>query len=79
MNKWEYRVSYVDFRGRISTDGVEFVRQPGEHRTGFVRKFLDVQGEDGWEVVGISHLRFENAYFIFRRPKAAAPSGEAAA
>ncbi|MSQ28334.1 MAG: hypothetical protein EXR51_09400 [Dehalococcoidia bacterium] len=79
MNKWEYRVSYVDFRGRISTDGVEFVRQSGEHRTGFVRKFLDVQGEDGWELVGINHLRYENAYFIFRRPKGAAPSGEAVA
>lgn len=78
MAKWEYRVSYVDFRGRISTDGVEFVRQSGEHRTGFVRKFLDVQGDEGWELVGINHLRFENAYFIFRRPKAAAASEAAA-
>jgi len=43
--KWEYRVSYVDFRGRISTEGVEFIRQSGEHRTGFVRKYLDGIGQ----------------------------------
>ncbi len=76
-NKWEHKVSYVDFRGRISTDGAEFIRQSGEHRTGFVRKFLDAQGEDGWELTGIHNLRYENAYFIFRRPKASATEAAA--
>lgn len=69
--KWEHRVCYVDFRGRISSEGAEYVRKPEEHRSGFVRKYLDILGEDGWELVGIHHLRQENAYFIFRRPKAA--------
>lgn len=77
--KWEYKVSYVDFRGRISTEGVEFIRQSGEHRTGFVRKFMDAVGDDGWELAGIHHLRYENAYFIFRRPKTAAMVQETAA
>lgn len=76
--KWEYRVSYVDFRGRISTEGVEFIRQSGEHRTGFVRKYLDAVGDDGWELVTVHHLRFENGYFIFRRPKPAVVSGATA-
>ena len=78
-DKWEYKVSYVDFRGRISTEGSEFIRQSGEHRTGFVRKFLDALGEDGWELADIHQLRFENAYFIFRRPKTAETAQETAA
>ena len=77
--KWEYRVSYVDFRGRISTEGVEFIRQSGEHRTGFVRKYLDVLGAEGWELVGIHPLRFETSYFILRRPKTEAATAGAAA
>ncbi len=78
-SKWEYKVSYVDFRGRISTEGVEFIRQSGEHRTGFVRSYLDALGEEGWELMNIHHLRFENGYFIFRRPKVEASTEGAAA
>src|SRR4051794_28968582 len=48
--KWEYRVVYVDPRGRISCEGVEFVRQSAENRTAFVKRYLDTLGEDGWEV-----------------------------
>lgn len=77
--QWEYKVSYVDFRGRISTEGVEFIRQAGEHRTGFVRKYLDALGADGWELAGIHPLRWETSYFILRRPKQAAPQAEPAA
>ena len=77
MNKWEHRVVYVDFRGRISSEGVEFIRQSGEHRTAFVRRYLDALGEEGWELVGIQHLRWTTSYFILRRPKAEA--AEAAA
>ena len=40
MDQWEYRVAYVDSRGRISCDGVEFIRQSGEHRTTFVSRYL---------------------------------------
>lgn len=78
MNQqWEHKVCYVDFRGRISAEGAEYVRKPEEHRSGFVRKYLDVLGAEGWELVGIHHLRQENAYYVFRRPKQA--GGEAAA
>lgn len=44
MAAWEYKVAYVDFRGRISSEGSEFIRQPGEHRTAFVRRYLDALG-----------------------------------
>lgn len=68
MNGWEYRVIYVDFRGRISAEGVEFIRQSGEHRTGFVRHYLDTIGMEGWEVTGILPLaRPESSYFILKR------------
>ena len=46
--KWEYRVVYVDPRGRISCEGVEFVRQSAENRTAFVKRYLDALGEEGW-------------------------------
>ncbi|MBI4301733.1 MAG: DUF4177 domain-containing protein [Chloroflexi bacterium] len=66
--KWEYKVVYVDFRGRISAEGSEYIRQSGEHRTYYVRRYLDILGKDGWEVAGIVPLRFENSYFILKRP-----------
>jgi len=73
MNAWEYRVLYVDFRGRISAEGVEFIRKSGEHRTGFVRSYLETLGKDGWEVTGIVPLvRPESSYFILKRPAAEA-------
>ncbi len=73
--KWEYRVVYVDPLGRISCEGVEFLRQSGENRTAFMRRYFDVQGEDGWELVGVHPLvRREASYIVFKRPKAEAPS-----
>jgi hypothetical protein len=76
MTNWEYKTAYVDFRGRISSEGVEFIRQPGEHRTSFVRRYLDGLGQDGWEVAALHPLmRLETSYFILKRPaeKAASP------
>jgi hypothetical protein len=73
MDKWEYRVVYVDPRGRISSEGVEFVRQSAENRSAFVRRYLDTMGEDGWDLAGIHPLvRSESSYMIFKRPKQAA-------
>ena len=67
----EYRVVYVDPRGRISCEGVEFVRQSGENRTAFLKRYLDLQGAEGWEMVGVHPLiRSEASYFILQRPKA---------
>ena len=69
MNAWEYKVVYVDFRGRISAEGVEYIRQGGEHRAGFVRQYLETLGKDGWELTGLLPLlRPESSYFILKRP-----------
>jgi hypothetical protein len=77
MNGWEYKVLYVDFRGRISAEGVEFIRQSGEHRTGFVRRYLETIGTEGWEVTGIVPLmRPESSYFILKRPLSGAAKAE---
>ena len=71
--KWEYRVVYVDPRGRISSEGVEFVRQSGENRTAFMKRYLDILGEEGWELSGLHPLiRTESSYIILKREKAAA-------
>jgi hypothetical protein len=71
--KWEYRVVYVDPRGRISSEGVEFVRQSGENRTSFVTRYLDTLGNEGWEVTALHPLiRTESSYVILKRPKAEA-------
>lgn len=73
MTAWEYKVAYVDFRGRISSEGVEFIRQQGEHRTGFVRRYLDALGKEGWEIAAVHPLlRIETSYFVLKRPLAAA-------
>lgn len=69
----EYKVAYVDFRGRISSEGSEFIRQPGEHRTAFVRRYLDTLGQEGWEVAAVQPLlRMETSYFVLKRPAKAA-------
>jgi hypothetical protein len=66
---WEYKIAYVDFRGRISSEGVEFIRQQGEHRTGFVTRYLTALGQEGWEVAAVHPLiRTESSYFILKRP-----------
>jgi hypothetical protein len=77
MASWEYKIAYVDFRGRISSEGSEFIRQPGEHRTSFVRRYLDVLGQEGWEVATVQPLtRFGTSYFVLKRPGKAAAKKE---
>ena len=73
---FEYKVVYVDFRGRISSEGAEYIRQGGEHRTGFVRGYLDKLGEDGWELTGmLPLLRPESSYFVLKRESVKATEG----
>jgi hypothetical protein len=73
MANWEYKVAYVDFRGRISSEGVEFIRQPGEHRTSFAKRYLDALGNEGWEVAAVQPLlRMETSYFVLKRHAQAA-------
>jgi hypothetical protein len=62
----------VDPRGRISCEGVEFVRQSGENRTAFLKRYLDIQGAEGWSIGALHPLvRTEASYIILqgRRPK----------
>ena len=68
MAIWEFKTAYVDFRGRISSEGVEFIRQQGEHRTAFVRRYLDALGQEGWDLAAVHPLlRTETSYFILKR------------
>jgi hypothetical protein len=73
MQQWEYRVAFVDYRGRISVEGQETIIGE-ERRTTFVRRFLDEQGRDGWELAGIQPLSPQSAYYVLKRARAA--SGE---
>ena len=84
MQAWEYRVAYVDFRGRVSIEGEELVIERGERRSAFVRSMLDRLGRDGWELAGVHPLwPAETSYMIFKRPFSGEPGrpaeGEAAA
>jgi hypothetical protein len=50
---------------------VEFVRQSGENRTAFMKRYLDTLGDEGWEVAGLHPLvRTESSYVILKRAKA---------
>jgi hypothetical protein len=75
MAAWDYKIAYVDFRGRISSEGVEFIRQQGEHRTSFVTRYLTALGREGWEVAAVHPLiRTESSYFVLKRPATEAKS-----
>lgn len=69
MAKWQYRVAYVDFRGRVSIEGQEILMEKGERRSAFVRTVLDHLGKDGWELAGVHPLwPAETSYMVFKRP-----------
>jgi hypothetical protein len=52
---------------------VEFVRQSGENRTAFMKRYLDTLGSEGWELTGVHPLvRTESSYVILKREKQAA-------
>ncbi|HEY7127994.1 MAG TPA: hypothetical protein VH540_28960 [Ktedonobacterales bacterium] len=75
---WQYKVAYLDYRGRISTEGQETLISGDERRSTFARRYLDALGRDGWELVGIQPLSPQSAYYIFKRPLTEG-SGEASA
>ena len=80
MDAWEYRVAYVDFRGRVSIEGQEIMMERGERRSAFVRTVLDHIGKDGWELAGVHPLwPAETSYMIFKRLAGDAPSDGTAA
>lgn len=77
MAAWEYRVAYVDFRGRVSIEGQEIMMERGERRSAFVRTVLDHIGKDGWELAGVHPLwPAETSYMIFKRPATGAQTAQ---
>jgi hypothetical protein len=65
--RFEYKVVYVDFRGRISVEGDETLIQEGERMTAFGRRVLNGLGGQGWELVAIQHQPMGAAFHIFKR------------
>ena len=67
MAQWAYKVAYVDYRGRISCEGLETLRRDNERRSAFARRYMNTLGKDGWELVGIQPLTGNSAYYVFKR------------
>ena len=68
MTQWAYKVVYIDYRGRISCEGVETLIGGNERRSAFARRYLNGLGREGWEVIGIQPLSPTSAYYILKRP-----------
>ena len=67
MAQWAYKVVYIDYRGRISCEGLETLIA-NERRSAFARRYLNTLGREDWELVGIQPLTSNSAYYIFKRP-----------
>ena len=67
MGQWAYKVVYIDYRGRISSEGQETLIG-NERRSAFARRYLNDLGKESWELVGIQPLTANSAYYIFKRP-----------
>jgi hypothetical protein len=76
--RWEYKVAFVDFRGRVSIEGEETMIEEGERMTAFGRRFLNALGEQGWELVDIQMQAGGNAFHIFKRALAESEQAEPA-
>jgi len=69
MAAWEYKVVYMDFRGRASLEGDEQFIAKEERRSSFARRVMNALGAEGWEMVGLQPLwPAETSYLIFKRP-----------
>ena len=81
VTSWEYKVVYMDFRGRASVEGDEQFIAKEERRSAFARRVMNTLGTEGWELVGVQPLwPAETSYLIFKRSgtgDTAAPSGGA--
>jgi len=67
MAQWAYKVVYIDYRGRISCEGLETLIA-NERRSTFARRYMNTLGREGWELVGIQPLTSNSAYYTFKRP-----------
>src|SRR5213082_1959737 len=66
MAQWAYKVAYIDYRGRISSEGLETLIG-NERRSTFARRYMNTLGREGWELVGIQPLTANSAYYVFKR------------
>jgi hypothetical protein len=66
--QWAYKVVYIDYRGRISCEGLETLIGNNERRSTFARRYMNSIGREGWELVGIQPLTANSAYYTFKRP-----------
>jgi hypothetical protein len=66
-DQWAYKVVYIDYRGRISCEGLETLIG-NERRSTFARRYMNSLGREGWELVGIQSLTSNSAYYVFKRP-----------
>jgi hypothetical protein len=67
MGQWAYKVVYIDYRGRISSEGQETLIG-NERRSTFARRYMNNLGRENWELVSIQSLTSNSAYYIFKRP-----------
>ncbi len=67
MGQWAYKVVYVDYRGRISSEGLETLIG-NERRSSFARRYFNSLGKENWELVSIQSLTSNSAYYVFKRP-----------
>ena len=68
--RFEYKVVYADFRGRVSIEGEEVLIQESERMTAFGRRYLNSLGVQGWGLVGLQPQPMGAAFHIFKRPLA---------
>jgi hypothetical protein len=68
MAQWAYKVAYIDYRGRISSEGEEVHIGEYERRSTFARRYLNSLGQNGWELVSVQPLSGNSAYYVFKRP-----------
>ena len=76
--RYEYKVAYVDFRGRVSIEGAETLINDGERMTAFGRRYLNALGEQGWELVSIQMQPMGAAFHVFKRALAEGQQAEPA-
>jgi hypothetical protein len=67
MAQWAYKVAYIDYRGRISSEGLETLIGNNERRSTFARRYLNSLGKEGWELVSVQPLTGNSAYYVFKR------------
>src|SRR5437763_11175234 len=67
MAQWAYKVAYIDYRGRISSEGLETLIG-NERRSSFARRYFNSLGKENWELVSVQPLTSNSAYYVFKRP-----------